>query len=203
VKRELSDEQNELLDAVRRESAIPSADHVLPNPEDHVERYASAAYAPVSDAAVAGGQLLAAGARTEGVTPRTGSLARDVAAELAAEIVAPLRDRLEAGFADATDDEDQANLAESVRACYREWRTRRVDPAVGQAVLTAFNRGVLAAARSGIALGWHLDGTATACEECAANAAAGGSPAGEPFPSGHTAPPIHDGCRCVLVAADE
>lgn len=203
VKRELSDEQNELLDAVRRDTTSPAARDVLPDPEDHVERYASAAYASVSDAAVAGGQLLGPDARTAGAVPRVGGMARDVAAELAAEIVAPLRDRLEGNFADATDDEDQGTLTEAIRACYREWRTRRVDPAVGQAVLTAFNRGVLIAARTGVGLRWHLEAGTPGCEECASNAAAGGTAAGEPFPSGHDSPPVHDGCRCVLVAADE
>ena len=60
VKRELSDEQNEMLDAVRRDPEAP-AEQLLADPEDHVERYVNAASATLSDAALAASELLPAG----------------------------------------------------------------------------------------------------------------------------------------------
>jgi hypothetical protein len=197
LKRELSDEQNEMLDAVRR-GGTASLSAVIPDPEAHVERFASAAYAPLSDAAVAGGQLLPGHARTAGDAPRVGALAREVAADLAAELVAPLRDRLEVCFASASEG-DEDGLSDALRACYREWRTQRVDDATGDAVVAALNRGVLVAVRPGVPLLWHLDGAATGCDRCGQNATAGRTPAGDPFPTGDHSPPIHSGCRCVLV----
>jgi hypothetical protein len=184
---------------VRREHSTPPARSVLPDPEVHVERYASAAYAPLSDAAMAGGQLLPAAARVAGDTPRVGTLAREVAAELAAELVAPLRGRLEACFVNCADDDDTTALSDALGACYREWRTQRVEPLAEHAVVTAFNRGVLAAAAVGVRLRWHLE-SATPCDDCRRNAAGDGASAGASFPSGHEAPPIHPSCRCVLVA---
>ena len=200
VKRELSDEQNEMLDAVRRERSTPSAASVLADPEAHVERYASAAFAPLSDASVAGGQLLPLHAREPGDAPRVGGLAREVAAELAAELVAPLRGRLEACFVNCADDEDTTALSEALGACYREWRTQRVEPLAEQAVVAAFNKGVLAAAVGDAQLRWHSTAPGTSCQDCTRNAEGDGAPAGETFPSGHEAPPIHPGCRCLLVS---
>ncbi len=134
VKRELSDEQNEMLDAVRRDPAAPAA-QLLADPEDHVERYVTAASATLSDAALAACELLPEPLRLGLEGLRVGGLARDVAAELAAELVAPLRVRVEASFAEATgSDAEIGDLSEVVRAGYREWRTQRVDPLVTRAV---------------------------------------------------------------------
>ncbi len=199
VKRELSDEQNEMLDAVRRDPEAP-ATRLLADPEDHVERYVNAASATLSDAALAASELVPEAARQRPDGPRVGGLARDVAAELAAELVAPLRVRVEASFAEAsTADESDVDLGETVRADYREWRTQRVDPLVTRAVVTAMNRGVLAAVEPGTSVRWLVVSGDPACGLCRDNKAADRVPAGELFPSGHTAPPIHDGCRCVLV----
>ena len=173
---------------------------LLAAPEDHVERYVNAASATLSDAALAAGELLPPEARQGPDGPRVGGLARDVAAELAAELVAPLRVRVEASFADASTAEDSdTDLGETVRADYREWRTQRVDPLVTRAVVTAMNRGVLAALEPGTSVRWLVVGGDPACGICGGNAEADGVPGGEAFPSGHTVPPIHDGCRCVLV----
>ncbi len=197
LKRELSDEQNEMLDAVRRDDSVTLAT-VLPDPEGHAERYASAAYAPLSDAATAAGQLLPAHARTAGDAPRVGALARAVGAEFAAERVAPVRARREICFASASEGDEDA-LSDALRACYREWRTQRVDGVTGDSVVAAFNRGVLVAVRPGVPMLWHLDPEASPCEQCRQNAESGRSPAGEAFPTGDHAPPLHAGCRCVLV----
>jgi hypothetical protein len=41
-----------------------------------------------------------------------------------------------------------------------------------------------------------------ACMYCMLNMSAGAVKAGDPFPTGDTAPPAHEGCQCELVAAD-
>jgi hypothetical protein len=40
------------------------------------------------------------------------------------------------------------------------------------------------------------------CAICIANEAAGPRYLGEPFPSGHTAPPAHPQCECAIIPAD-
>jgi cell division septum initiation protein DivIVA len=204
VKRELSDEQNEMLDAVRREPDQLDASVLLADPEDHVARYADAASASLSDAVLAGGELVPPAARAEPERGRVGSVARDLAADLAAEIVAPLRVRVEQSFAtvaaaNGADAADELDLSETIRSDYREWRTQRVDSLVTRAVATALNQGVLIATAPTETLRWLVVTGDDACEPCRGNGETAGSPAEQPFPSGHLAPPLHDGCRCVLV----
>ena len=74
-----------------------------------------------------------------------------------------------------------------------------MDGVTGDSVVAAFNRGVLVAVRPGVPMLWHLDPEASPCEQCRQNAESGRSPAGEAFPTGDHAPPLHAGCRCVLV----
>jgi DivIVA domain-containing protein len=193
VKRELSDEQNELLDAVRRQDTDLQVDDLLPAPEAHVERFSAAVQAGLVAAA-------AAGAASVGGEPSTpaGAL-RELGAEFAAELVAPLRDRIGRAFAEAGDDPDE--LAERLRACYREWRTQRVDDFADHTVVAAYNRGVLDAVDAGTSLRWLVDDGESPSPDCEDNALAGATPPGEAFPTGHLAPPTHPSCRCLLVVA--
>jgi len=118
--------------------------------------------------------------------------------------VAPLRERIDASFAGADAAEDrQADVSEAVRADYREWRTQRVDPLVTTAITRALNGGVLAAVDPAVPLRWLSLDADEACEMCRANGDGPGSASHEVFPSGHLAPPIHEGCRCVLVVEQE
>ncbi|WP_208029585.1 DivIVA domain-containing protein [Rhabdothermincola sediminis] len=137
LKRELSEEQNELLDALRRERGVPALDAVLPAPEAHVERFASATLAGLAAARGAGS---GAGLGRDAGAPGAGSGRVDeLAAELAAELVGPLRDRLQRCFTEAGDDPD--DLAERVRSCYRECRTQAIDELVSAAVRSASGAG--------------------------------------------------------------
>ncbi len=133
VKRCISDEQNEVLDVVRRRER--DLDDLLPTPEAHVERMAAAMIPPLTEAAVAGARLDGSGETL------TSSAIQDIAAEVAVELVVPLRERLEQCVAESRDDNDV--LVERLRDSYREWRTQKVDQVAARAVLIAFDRGVL------------------------------------------------------------
>ncbi len=121
IKRELSDEQNELLDAVRRQKGTPTVDKVLPALDAHLSRYRDAALPGLAAAATAGADLL------DGKGPAPKTKVGDLADELAKELIEPLRDRIENCFREAAGDDEE--LAERLRACYREWKGQRVDEA--------------------------------------------------------------------------
>ncbi len=121
LKRELSDEQNELLAALSSAKGTPSAEDVLPAPEAHVERFQAIALPSLAAAATAGADLVSTVA---GPAAAPTSVA-DLAAEVAADIVAPLRERLERAFADGGGHPD--DVAQSIRSSYREWKGQRVD----------------------------------------------------------------------------
>ena len=190
IKRELSDEQNELLDAVRRQKGTPTVDKALPALDDHLSRYRDAALPGLAAAATAGADLLAA----SGKAPKT--KVGDLADDLAKELIEPLRDRIENCFRDAAGDEEE--LAERLRACYREWKGQRVDQAASRLALAAANRGLLDRLAPGTLVHWIVDDGENPSPDCDDNALAGDLPKGEAFPTGHVTPPISPHCRCLV-----
>jgi DivIVA domain-containing protein len=190
LKRLLADEQNTVLDALRRVGATTAA--VTPAAELSV-RWSAAAEADLAHAALAG----AAFVDRRDATPADIS---DVAGDLAASTAAVLADRLAAAVARADGDVELA--ADAVRSVCREWRSRRLADAVDLAVHAAFGRGALhAVADTGTALCWVVDDGGSPCPDAEDNALAGPVAAGQPFPTGHLHPPAHPGCRCVLAVA--
>jgi hypothetical protein len=195
LKRMLQDEQNELLDRLRRTPAA-SADAVLPAADAQRGTYAEAALPWLQQAAGAGVGFVSdpsPGSEAERAHPPLGSQA----AELAAELVAPLRDRL----ARALDDgDDPVAVAESLRAAYRQWKTHHVEETARHHVLRAFSVGSFAATPDAATVQWLVDEDGH-CPDCDDNALAGATAKGQPFPTGQLHPPAHRGCRCLLVPA--
>ena len=199
VKRELSDEQNEMLDAVRRDR-LPLRRKVLADPEDHVERYANAATATLSDAALGGPELLpeprAAAPEGPGSADWRGTWRPSWRPSWSRRCAAASR-RASPRPPRADDDRD---LSETVRADYREWRRQRVDPLVDPRRHHGDEPGVLGGLEPG-----HDGALARGRRRARRAPTATATPRppacrpGHAFPSAHTAPPIHDGCRCLLV----
>lgn len=138
LKRMLSEEQNELLDAVRRSRELPSLVDLLGDTDAHAVRYAGAARAELRDAAYAGAHLLG--------TPANGTERPDVddlAAELGVSVIAPLREQLAACWG-----ADDGDVVAPAREVYREWRTKVLPEVTRQHVARAFNRGLEAASGS-------------------------------------------------------
>ena len=196
IKRELSDEQNELLDTVRRQKGVPTAADALPDPAEHVARYRTATLPSLVAASTAGAELLADSGLQLSPGPKTGATAGELAGELATDLVEPLRQRLERCFEETEGDPEE--LAERLRACYREWKGQRVDELVSRLVLAAANRGLVERLAEGTLVHWVVDDGSTPSPDCDDNALAGDIPRGEPFPTGHTTPPISNHCRCLV-----
>jgi hypothetical protein len=191
LKRVLADEQNEALDLLRRTSAS-SIDGVLPDLEEHTIRYAEAADADLQEAARAGVRFFSDDAEVAVDVS-------DLAFELSAALVGQLRDRFQRGFVDAAGDQDE--ITDLIRSCYREWKTQRIAEASRHYVVAAFTRGVYVAQPEGTPLCWVVDNDGVPCPDAEDNALAGEVVKGEPFPTGHTYPPAHPGCRCLVVPA--
>ena len=196
LKRELSDEQNELLASLSAAKGSPTAADVLPAPEAHVERFQAIALPTLAAAATAGADLVS----TVAGPPAAPTSVADLAAELAADIVAPLRERLERAFADSDGHPD--DVAQSIRSCYREWKGQRVDQVATHAVVAASNRGLLDRLPEGTLVRWVVADGDSPSPDCDDNALAGSVVRGEAFPTGHTTPPLHPSCRCMVVPAD-
>lgn len=186
LKRGLADEQNEVLDSLRRCRGVVTLDDLLPIPSAHTARYLAVAVPELHAAA-------AAGAGT--ASPPS---VDDLAAGLAAEMVDDLRARVQRAL-EAADGEERA-LTDGVSAAYREWKTSRTEPLARHHVAAAHVRGRFAAAPEG-SLRWIVDDDEGPCPDCDDNALAGPTPKGAAFPTGQLHPPAHVGCRCTIVAA--
>jgi hypothetical protein len=195
LKRALSDEQNEVLDSVRRRP-VPEAVHDLLGTQGaHAERYRAVAEEDLWAAASTGARSVAHLDDTAllGALDRTSALEAGLD-EVTQYLVAPLRDRLARALQQSAGDSVEA--ASRLRAAYREWKTQHVDELAEQFVIASHGRGAFAAVPDGARIRWVLGGAR--CAECESNAGASVG-AGQPFPSGARHAPAHAGCRCLNV----
>lgn len=133
LKRVLADEQNELLDTLRRKEPVRSIDVLLPWDADQSDRYANAVEADLVSASVAGAH--------GNDDARNPALVRPASDAVTNEIVAPLRERLTRCIDRA--EGNNTDLSNQVRSLYREWKTHRIDEHVETIVRLAFDRGAL------------------------------------------------------------
>ncbi len=192
IKRELSDEQNELLSTLRSIKGNLTAIAFLPTPESQLERYEDIALPALADAAEAGASI----APVKGRSSSRASVG-DLAADLASAIVGPLRDRLERAVSESAGDRE--DLAQRIRSTFREWKGQRVDDAVSFTVLTACNRGILDRLPKSAQIRWVVAMGDAASPDCEDNALGGPIERGQEFPTGHKAPPLHPGCHCAVL----
>ncbi|MEJ6510831.1 MAG: DivIVA domain-containing protein [Actinomycetota bacterium] len=194
IKRELSDEQNELLSTLRSVKGNMTAIAFLPTPESQLERYEDIALPALADAAEAGGSI----SPVKGRETSRASVG-DLTADLALAIVGPLRDRLERAVSESAGDRD--DLAQRIRSTFREWKGQRVDESVTFGVLSACNRGILDRLPKGSQVRWVVAAGDAPSPDCEDNSLSGATERGAAFPTGHNAPPLHHGCHCVVLPA--
>ncbi|MGK2947322.1 MAG: DivIVA domain-containing protein [Acidimicrobiales bacterium] len=188
LKRTLADEQNEVLDLLRR--AKPAGvDDLLPSVADHRARWSQVADESLAAAAAAGAGW--AGGEAGPVDALTEALAE--------ELTGPLRDRIDRSF--AASDGNLDDVADRVRALYREWKGQRLAESARHHVTAAYARGAFDALPADATVRWAADPAAPACVDCDDNILAGAIAKGEGFPTGGPCAPAHPGCRCLVLAA--
>lgn len=199
LKRALADEQNDVLDALRRSDAVHMIDALLPEVGEHAAHYTVAIREDLLEAVHRG----SATSRTVDRKIRQASATDGVSAAndaLIQWLVMPLRDRLARCITEG--EGDNAVVTKKVRAVYREWKTQYIDETLDDVMRCAHGRGVLAGLDPGTPIVWKVDTRFAACPDCDDNALQGAVAAGGEFPTGDSFAPAHPGCRCLLVAAD-
>ena len=189
LKRALADEQNEVLDLLRR-AKPKGVDDLLPEPDAHAGQWADVASPALTDAAAAGASSVGGSA---------GTMA-DLADELARSLTAPLRERIDRSF--AASDGNLDDVADRVRALYREWKGKRLAETSRHYAAAAYAHGVFDGLGPDTGVQWVVDPTGGPCPDCDDNVLGGAMPKGSEFPTGHTCAPAHPGCRCLVLAAD-
>jgi hypothetical protein len=198
AKRTLQDEQNDVLDGLRRQRGKIDMEKILPAADEQLTRWAHVLQ-PAVDRAYAAGAASVASAGG-GADAAAASVSAALLAELAGVTVTPLRERLESSLA-TVDTRSPADMeiavAQALGARYREWRAQDLEMALGDVLTVAYARGVHDAAPEGSQLRWipAREGKCPDCDDNALEPTARGST----FPTGQAYPPAHPGCRCLLV----
>jgi DivIVA domain-containing protein len=189
AKRRAQDDQNALLDSVRRHKGRPSSQQVLGDSDAARDGWAVVLRDAIDRAYSAG--RVAAGASTEAATD-------DFAGEAAESIVLPLRERLSLAI-DSGDGSDTGGLVERIGARYREWKNQSLERSIGEALSSAWTRGVYDAVPDDAVL-WWIPFEEGRCSDCDDNALEP-TVKGKQFPTGQAFPPAHPGCKCLLAPA--
>ncbi|MFN8050471.1 MAG: DivIVA domain-containing protein [Acidimicrobiales bacterium] len=204
IRRVVTDQENELLDLVRRHRKLKDSDHLVPSLDDQLIAYRTAIHKDLREILAAGARFLADGSDEEGASADIDLEAGldTLMTSVAEWAIDPLRAKL-ARVVDESDDTspDRSELVDRVRATYREWRNDRIGELAGDIATLAFSTGLMAAAAPGQKLCWIVDHGGLPCADGEDNQLAGPVAVGEEYPTGDTCPPAHPGCRCLLVAA--
>jgi cell division septum initiation protein DivIVA len=211
LKRALQDDQNDLLNALRQSSRKPVLDELAP-PKVQRDRFVAAASDQLAKAFEAGAAFLVTGDAVEGPSvsapPPSEMSAFEagtaLAAELAEDLSSMLRQRIEEALSEL--DGSMEGSADAAGIAYREWKGSRVEGLAGDFTTRAFAVGELAVLESVSNGGaplvrWAVedDDGGGSCPDCDDNSLAGALVPGVSFPTGHSHPPVHPGCRCLLV----
>jgi hypothetical protein len=202
LKRLASDEQNEILDRLRRvKRGRPDAAEILPDTDD--APFVEALVGEFAKAVTTGVEFWSEVAGTPATPPDVADpQVREVLAARVSEFLALHRAHLERAFAEADEaDLDTAELSDRVRATYRDWRSGSLADLAGDLATAGFTLGERRAAGPGTPWRWVVDHGGLPCADGEDNALAGEVPCEEPFPTGDVTPPAHPGCRCILAPA--
>ncbi len=182
LKRAMTSSQNDLLDLLRRGSVDD-----LPDLGRSIVEAAEPALAAA----------WTAGAGFYGAPPSEPAELDDLSEGFAGRFVSPLKLALADCLSGGGD------VAEAIRAVFRDHRGRRLDDEVGDLIAASFNRGIYDATPKRHPIQWVPDETSGPCPAAAGNVAVGPVRRGEHFPSGSPHPPSEPGCRCLLKPVDQ
>ncbi|NNN21826.1 MAG: hypothetical protein HKL80_07495 [Acidimicrobiales bacterium] len=200
LKRAMSDEQNELLDGVRRSGTSAHLEEILPRTQQE-QRYVDVASSFLEEARAAGitfGGELCLSMGVNKIDPQNGTPVDTLALDLASLLSGGLRSKMGWDFP-PQDDDAEALLVERLSATYREWKGNSLNQLVTDQVMGAFNSGEVSVLPPGTTLVWVVDQKEGTCPDCEDNHISEGTKVGDLWPTGVMFPPSHGGCRCLLV----
>jgi DivIVA domain-containing protein len=195
LKRVLADEQNTVLGHVRAKKTSLDIDAVLGTEAEHSARYADAVAEDSMVAASAGAKSVkAAGGSSRRVTQK--AIAAHAVSAITAGLVAGFREDARIAIGEAEGDRDV--LLGLIRDVYRTWKTERIDSHVDDIACSSYSHGAYLALEPGSRITWMAEPDTNCCSECEDNSLGGSVIRGDDFPTGHSHPPAHAGCRCLV-----
>jgi len=200
LKRVLADEQNTVLGHVRSKKTSLDIDAVLGTEAEHSARYAVAVAEDSMAAASAGAKSVkAAGGSSRRVTQK--AIAAHAVSSITAGLVAGFREDARIAIGEAEGDREV--LLGLIRDVYRSWKTERIDSHVDDIACSSYSHGAYLALEPGSKITWMAEPDTNCCSECEDNSLGGSVVRGDDFPTGHSHPPAHAGCRCLVAPVQD
>jgi len=194
-KRVLADEQNNVLEHLRGKRSSLEMDAIIGTVEEQAQRYAAAIAEDSMAAAGAGAKSMKdARGTSKRVTQKVVNAATEKA--IVEGLVAMFREDTRIAIGEA--EGDRGILASLMRDVYRKWKMTGIDEHVDDVVCAAFNIGAFVSLEPTAAIVWMVDADSPCCGDCADNSLAGELTKGQEFPTGHSHPMAHAGCRCLI-----
>lgn len=195
LKRVLADEQNSTLGHVRAKRSSLDMDAIFGTEAVHATHYSSAIAQDVMAAASSGAKSVkAAGGSSRRVTQK--AIAERATSAITAGLVAAFREDARIAIGEAEGDRDI--LLGLIRDVYRSWKTEKIDSHVDDIACSIHSHGAYLALEPGSRITWMAEPDTNCCSECEDNSLGGTVARGQDFPTGHSHPPAHQGCRCLV-----
>ena len=201
ARRMLRDQENLLLDAVRRSRGRYESSRLLPD-RAHEGVAWSNLLTPMVNTVYLEGRMAV------GKKNRITEMPERLLVEFSESFSAPLRERLVGTIRSTVSEGPYESNAELTRvmgaalgARFREWRGSDLEDHTAYVLAAVYTRGCYDAAGSGVCLKWVADETGR-CPDADDNAL---EPTikGHAFPTGQKYPPAHPGCRCFVIPDGE
>lgn len=197
MKRVLADEENAMLNYLQGKKAAVALEKVLPEPSAHVQGFIEAVAEDVMSAAMGGAKSLSTSLKADLRRKVTSSAVMQVMSKNINDVlVRPLRDRIQRCVEES--DGDREEMSKLIRSVYREWKIQRVEQHIGDIARLAYSRGAYLVLDQGTSVCWMVDPNGPPCADAEDNSLAGATALGTDFPTGHSHPIAHSGCRCLV-----
>ena len=202
MKRVLADEENSMLTYLQGKKAAVALEKLLPEPAMHVQGYVEAVAEDVMSAAMGGAKSLSSSLKADLRRKVTSSAVMQVMSKNIDDVlVRPLRDRIQRCVEQS--DGDREEMSKLIRSVYREWKMQRVEQHIGDIARLAYSRGAYLVLDQGTSVCWMVDPNGPPCADAEDNSLAGATALGADFPTGHSHPIAHSGCRCLVTPIGE
>ncbi len=193
LKRVLADEENEVLEYLRKRKPAMDLMSMCGGLGDHAAKYVDALNDEVMAAAKAGATSVNESVKR---MPTKGDVSPAVTETVKRLLITPLRDKIADVLTAHASDKEGA--AKAIRGVYRQWKSTQIDEHIDDIACLAYGRGMYVTFAPGTQVCWMVDPDGPACADAEDNSLAGCVALGNEFPTGHAQPLAHAGCRCLL-----
>ena len=198
IKRCLADNENAVLTHVSTKRSTLTLAALLATPSELALQYTEAIRELVTSVAVDAARSHSAARRSDmRAVIAQGAVLEKITEMFVADFISPLHERVAATLVTSAGDRDALLVA--LRALFAEWKSQYITPVVSDIAYFSYARGLFLGCDTKASVCWAVDPEGPACADAEDNSLATEVRRGDTFPTGHTHPLAHAGCRCLVV----